>query len=187
MNPFRFMLNLSALFSSLFLCRLFKHFGKNSKLISPLKIDGFRNIYIGDQVTIGYKSWLAAVGSSTLVISNGSRIGSFNEIYATDRIEIGENVLTADNVYICDNTHDYEDIKTPILGQPTINKGSVKIGSGAWLGRNVVVIGASIGKNSVIGANSVVLSDVPDFCVAVGSPAKVIKRYDQKSSLWLKL
>lgn len=183
MNPLRFRLSLSALFNSIFLARLFKHFGKNSKLISPLKIDGFRNIHIGDQVTIGYKSWLAAVGSSTLIISNGCRIGSFNEIYATDRIEIGENVLIADNVYICDNAHDYEDIRTPILGQPVINKGRVKVGSGAWLGRNVVVIGTSIGRNSVIGVNSVVLSDVPDFCVAVGSPAKEIRRWNQNACL----
>jgi acetyltransferase-like isoleucine patch superfamily enzyme len=55
---------------------------------------------------------------------------------------------------------------------------------GAWLGENVCVIGASIGKNSVIGANSVVTKNIPDYCVAVGSPAKVIKKYNVEKQIW---
>jgi acetyltransferase-like isoleucine patch superfamily enzyme len=62
----------------------------------------------------------------------------------------------------------------------------VRIGSGAWLGENVCVIGANVGRNSVVGANSVVMSDIPDFCVAVGAPARVIRRFDASLGKWVK-
>ena len=54
------------------------------------------------------------------------------------------------------------------------------------MGENVCVIGAKIGKQCVIGANSVVIHDIPDYCVAVGSPAKIIKRYDYSTQIWKK-
>jgi acetyltransferase-like isoleucine patch superfamily enzyme len=60
------------------------------------------------------------------------------------------------------------------------------IGDGAWLGENVCVIGASVGKQSVVGANSVVMQDIPDYCVAVGTPAKIIKRYSFEKKEWLR-
>ena len=63
----------------------------------------------------------------------------------------------------------------------------VVIGEGSWLGEHVCVIGASIGKNCVIGANSVVTHDVPDYSIAVGVPAKVIKRYNFNSKQWEKV
>ena len=63
---------------------------------------------------------------------------------------------------------------------------NVIIGDGTWLGENVCVIGAKIGKNCVIGANSVVTKDIPDYCVAVGVPAKIIKRYCFENNKWIK-
>lgn len=64
----------------------------------------------------------------------------------------------------------------------------VYIGFGTWLGTNVVIADARhIGHNCVIGANSVVTSDIPDYCVAVGIPAKVIKKYDFKKKSWIKV
>jgi acetyltransferase-like isoleucine patch superfamily enzyme len=121
------------------------------------------------------------------VIGDGSCIGNFNHIYATKSIVIGKNVLTADKVYISDNLHGYEDISLPILHQPIKQIGTVIIGDGSWLGENVCVIGAKIGVNCVIGANSVVTKDIPDYCVAVGSPAKIIKRYCFEKQEWLKV
>ena len=58
------------------------------------------------------------------------------------------------------------------------------IGNGAWIGEKVDIIGASVRNNSVIGANSVVTRDIPDFCVAVGSPSRVIKKYDFSDECW---
>ena len=83
--------------------------------------------------------------------------------------------------------HGYEDIETPIKKQPIVQKKEVYIGDGSWLGENVCVIGASIGKHCVIGANSVVTKDIPDYSIAVGSPAKVIKQFDFKENKWVRV
>ena len=169
----------------------FNSFGNKSAILFPRSIDGIANICIGNNVVIQYKTWLAAVpltGVSTceLIIGDGSCIGNFNHIYATKSIVIGKNVLTADRVYISDNLHSYEDITMPIIKQPIKQIGTVVIGDGSWLGENVCVIGANIGQNCVIGANSVVTKDIADYSVAVGIPAKIIKRYCLESSVWRK-
>lgn len=124
--------------------------------------------------------------ASRLTIEEGVRIGHFNHIYCTGKITIERDVLTADKVYISDNVHSFEDITVPIWQQQVKQLNEVIIGRGAWLGENVCVIGASVGQGSVVGANSVVTKDIPDFCVAVGSPAKVIKRYNHSTKLWEK-
>ena len=129
---------------------------------------------------------LTGENECNLIIGEGTNIGHFNHIYATKSIIIGKKVLTADKVYISDNLHSYENINIPIIDQPIKQISTVEIGDGSWLGENVCVIGAKIGKNCVVGANSVVTKDVPDYCVAVGSPAKVIKRFCLNSNEWLK-
>lgn len=97
-----------------------------------------------------------------------------------------DNVLTADRVYISDNLHGYSDINIPVNAQPIKQISTVRIGEGSWLGIGVVVIGANIGKHCVIGANAVVTHDIPDYSVAVGIPAKVIKRYNFSTKQWEK-
>lgn len=169
----------------------FKALGKRSMIYNPLKINGHQNIAIGENVTIQYKTWLAAMPltgnpNPILIIGDGTSIGHFNHIYATSSIEIGKKVLTADKVYISDNLHGYENINLPILEQAIKQTNTVIIGDGSWLGENVCVIGAKIGRNCVIGANSVVTKDIPAYCVAVGSPAKIIKRYNFDTHAWEK-
>jgi len=166
-----------------------KDMGRSSVIISPLHLDGKENISVGNNVLIQYKTWLAAKPltgepEATLKIGDGSVIGHFNHIYATRSIIIEDNVLTADKVYISDNIHSYKNINIPVLHQPVEQRRDVVIGAGSWLGENVCVIGARIGRNCVIGANSVVTKDIPDYCVAVGAPAKVIKRYNEKNREW---
>ncbi|MCP4650701.1 MAG: acyltransferase [PVC group bacterium] len=122
-----------------------------------------------------------------LVIKEGCSIGDFNHIAAVRKVIIGKNVLTANRVYISDNIHCYKDVNTPIMHQPVEFKSEVAIGDGSWIGENVCVIGAKIGKNCVIGANSVVTNDIPDYCVAVGAPAKIIKRFNAATKEWKKV
>ena len=62
-------------------------------------------------------------------------------------------------------------------------KGEVSIGDNSWIGENMSIISCSIGKNCVIGANSVVNTDISDYCVAVGTPEKVIKQYSSVMSI----
>lgn len=170
---------------------IFNKFGKKSMIINPRKVEGYKNITIGNDVYIAYKTWLAAMPQTSfndceLIIGDGCKIGNFNHIYATKSIRFGNNVLTADRVYISDNLHGYEDISIPILRQPVKQIGTVTIGESSWIGENVCVIGANIGRHCVIGANSVVTKDIPDYSVAVGSPAKIIKRYCFERNEWLK-
>lgn len=170
----------------------FKSYGCKSLIYSPLRIDGKRNIDIGNNVLVQSQTWLAAMPltdceNPILKIGNGSVIGNFNHIYATKKIIIEDKVLTADKVYISDNLHGYENIEIPILEQAVKQINTVTIGEGSWLGENVCVIGANIGKHCVIGANSVVTKSIPDFCVAVGAPAKIIKKYNFETKTWEKI
>ena len=82
------------------------------------------------------------------------------------------------NVYITDCDHEYRNLDIPVIDQGIVQKAQkVSIRDGSYIGINAVIVGnVKIGKHCVIGANSVVTKDVPDFCVAVGSPARVIKR-----------
>ena len=177
---------------SLFWRKRFGRLGKKSYVCSPLRIDGAKNIVIGKNVFVAYKSWLAALPltgeeNCALELHDGVTIGHFNHIYATKRIVLEKNVLTADKVYISDNIHGYSNVKIPIKNQPIIQHGEVVIGEGSWLGENVCVLGAKIGKHCVIGANSVVTRDIPDYCVAVGIPAQVIKKFDFNLNMWINM
>lgn len=167
----------------------FKHVGSGARVYNPLKIEGIRSISLGDNVLVSEGTWLAAMpltGKNVeLVVSDGTCIGHFNHIYATESIIIERNVLTADKVYISDNLHSYDEINLPVINQPIKQCKPVIIGEGSWLGENVCVIGARIGKHCVIGANSVVTKDIPDCCVAVGVPARIIKRYDFENKEWV--
>ncbi len=166
--------------------------GNHSYIDSPLRIDGGNNIYIGNGVCIKYKTWLASKPltgekESKLVFEDGCSIGHFNHIFATKSIILHKNVLTADKVFISDNLHGYEDIAKPIRLQNIVQNNTVEIGEGSWLGENVCVLGAHIGRHCIIGANSVVTKDIPDYSVAVGSPAKIIKCYDFTKKEWVRV
>jgi len=176
----------------LFNYKKYRYLAPNVVIQKLLRIDGKQNITIENSVIIQKMTWLAALPLTNqlvchLSIGEGSIIGNFNHIYATGEILIGKNVLTADKVYITDNLHQYENIDMPIMSQGIKQLSRLVIGDGSWIGENVCIIGASIGKNSVIGANSVVTKDIPDYCVAVGSPAKVIKKYNIISQKWEKV
>lgn len=166
-------------------------FGKHSFIDRPLRVDGGKNIYIGNGVSIKYRSWIASTPltgeRSQLIFEDGCVIGHFNHIYATRSVILHKNVLTADKVYISDNLHGYEDIDIPIKSQPVVQNGTVEIGEDSWIGENVCILGSKIGKHCVIGANSVVTKDIPDYCIAVGIPAKVIKKYDFDKKEWIKI
>lgn len=178
----------SAFFSFRFR-KCFNIIGRGVRIYSPLKIQGKNSINIGNNVKLSEGLWLASISQNgsvpILTIGENSMIGHYNHIYCTSKITIENDVLTADKVYISDNSHSYVDVDLPIWQQPIKQLENVVIGEGCWIGENVCIIGASVGKHSVIGANSVVTKNIPDYCIAVGAPAKVIKRYDFDSGKWI--
>lgn len=148
-------------------------------------------ISIGYKTIIHAKAWIEAnpltgEDKAMIIIGNHCSIGHFNEIYSTKSIIIEDKVLTADRVYISDNLHGYNNPVVPVINQPIKQLNPVRIGEGSWLGVGVAVIGANIGKHCVIGSNAVVTKDIPDYSVAVGIPAKVIKRYNFETEKWEK-
>jgi acetyltransferase-like isoleucine patch superfamily enzyme len=171
--------------------RHFKEYSFSSTILDALKIDGHDYIAIGKDVYIHRLTWLSAIKLTNedpnLIICDGACLGNFNHITCVKKVVIGKKVLTADRVYISDNLHRYDDPRRAILEQGSTFKEEVTIGDGSWIGENVCIIGASVGKNSVIGANSVVTKDIPDYCVAVGSPAQVIKQYDFEQKKWVRV
>jgi len=99
------------------------------------------------------------------------------------QLKLEKNVGTAYNVFITDSSHEYDDISKTIWNR-TKFIGAVIIGENTLIGSNVCIFGAKIGRHCVIGANSVVTKDIPDYSVAVGSPARIIKKYNFKTKKW---
>lgn len=173
----------------------FASFGQQSLIMWPqTTIFNEEYIKIGNNTLIGKDVALSAgmvPGQqclSPIVVSIGNRclIGRASGIVGHLSIVIGDDVWTGHHVYITDQNHDYRNIEIPISQQSQPER-AVSIGDHSWIGHGAVILpGAQIGKHVVIGANSVVTGVIPDFCVAVGSPAKVIRRYDHELG-WLEV
>jgi acetyltransferase-like isoleucine patch superfamily enzyme len=165
--------------------RRFGRFGDGSVVCFPwVTIMNEQYIHIGAGTMIGPHVALSAgmlPGQHCItdpVVSIGDRclIGRGSGIVGHLSITIGDDVWTGHHVYITDQNHGYDDPELPISRQVQPER-PVSIGSGSWLGYGTVVLpGAQIGRNVVIGANSVVSGVIPDYSIAVGAPAKVIKR-----------
>jgi acetyltransferase-like isoleucine patch superfamily enzyme len=166
--------------------RSFGRFGRGSIICFPANtIFNERYIHIGEGTMIAPGVTLSAgmvPGQQCLsdpVVRIGDRclIGKGSGIVGHLSIEIGDDVWTGHHVYITDQNHGYADVDLPISRQ-TMPERAVSIGDGSWLGHGTVVLpGARIGRHVAVGANSVVRGELPDFCVAAGNPARVVRRY----------
>jgi acetyltransferase-like isoleucine patch superfamily enzyme len=159
----------------------FASFGTKTILILPIRVSGERRMALGDRDFVGAGSWLQTLpdghnDSIAIRIGDGTSIAAGCVISAARSVIVEEDVLIATNVYISDHIHRYTDTDKPIRAQGIDKIRPVLVKRGAWLGQNVVVCsGVTIGKGAVIGANSVVNQNIPDFTVAVGTPARVVK------------
>lgn len=163
--------------------------GIKTKIVNPLQLDEIGSVALGHRVYIQDGAWIIGNKSKrlTLQIDDNTHIGHFSHIVAKNWIHIERNVLIADKVFISDCSHIYQKTNIPIQDQGIEVFDTMSIGEGSWLGENVCVCGASIGKHCVVGANSVVTTDLPDYCVAVGSPARVVKKYNFDKAMWEKI
>ena len=167
--------------------RHFGAFGDRSAIcFPPTTIMNERFIRIGSETMIGpYVSLSAGMAPgqecvTNPVVSIGDRclIGRGSGIVGHFSIEICDDVWTGHNVYITDQNHAYDDPMLPISKQHQPER-PVYIGAGSWLGHGCVILpGSHIGRNVVVGANSVVTGTIPDYSVAVGAPARVVKTID---------
>ena len=115
-----------------------------------------------------------------IIIGKNCCFGEYNHITSTNKIMIGDNLLTGRWVTITDNSHgetDFETLQIPPLMRLVTSKGPVVIGNNVWIGDKATILpGVKIGDGAVVAANSVVTKDVPAYYVVAGNPAKIIKQ-----------
>lgn len=174
-------------------------FYPDAKIIRfPIDIRGYRYIKYGKGFTTGIGCRLEAYPvdnkSVAVLLGDNVQINDYVHITGTKMVHIGHNVLIASRVYISDSSHgsysgdgnDSNPFSIP-KERPLFYK-EVFIGNNVWIGESVTILpGVIIGKGSIIGANSVVTKSIPDFSIAVGNPAKIIKKYDFTSNRWCKI
>lgn len=155
--------------------RNFKSVGYGVVIEPGARIFLARFIELGDDVYIGHDAILKGYFERRFVIGAGSWIGPQCFMYASCDIEIDAHVGIGPKVSIITSRHDTSDISIPILHAP-LKHASVVIGEGADIGCSTVILpGVTIGKGAQIGAGSVVTRDIPEFTIAAGIPARVIR------------
>ena len=191
---------LSETLSNAYALLLTRLFYQGARLVRrPFYCRGKARLQFGEGLTTGHHCRFDLLGvegdlSKKLILGKNCKLGDQVHIVANEAVVIGDNCLMASNIFISDTSHgQYTGVTTdsspdlPPDERPLYMK-PVSIGNNVWIGENVcILLGVTIGDGCIIGANSVVLKDLPAQCIAVSSPAKVIKRYysDQKS--WVRI
>lgn len=159
--------------------------GRKSYIESPFIMRGGQHIQIGENVRIHKYLQLEAIDNHngatfapSIIIGDNVSINYNVHIGACNEVVIEDGVLIASKVFITDHYHgmtDSETLRTPPSERILYSKGKVIIERNAWIGEGVAIMpGVRIGRNAIIGANSVVTHDIPAYAVAAGIPARVI-------------
>lgn len=158
----------------------------------PWYVRGSSFIKLGQMFTSGVGIRLDAFGElkDQIVIGANVQVGDYVHIAAIESVQLGNDVLVASRVFISDHDHgSYIGSNVPHPSEKQILKklvsSPVKIGNNVWLGEGVCILkGVEIGENSIVGAQSVVTKSIPKNSIAVGIPAKVIRRYNEQLNIW---
>lgn len=181
----------------MFICLIYtKLFFKQAKIIRlPIDIRYKKGIKFGKDFITGKNCRIESILglNNSIIIGDNVQINDNVHITGLKRVEIKDNVLIASRVYISDCSHGkYSGVESSypkeIVTKRELEFKPVLIGENVWLGEGVCILpGVTIGNNSIIGASSVVTKDIPENCIAVGIPAKIIKKYDMKNRIWEKV
>lgn len=165
--------------------------GVNVRFYKPISILNPQYFEIGNNFKMDYfgifEAWDKHGESNftpRIKIGNNVSFGKNCHIGVINYIEIGDNVLAGSNVMIIDHNHGKasDDINTPPNQRVLYSPGKVIIGNNVWIGEKVSILpNVHIGNNCIIGANSVVTHDIPDYSMVCGSPARVVKILEEKS------
>lgn len=146
-------------------------------VIDALSIEGMS---FGNNVSIGLRSMIKTSGSLTKIgkgfsIGNNSTMGNDCFVGAAGGVKIGEFVAIGQNVRFHSENHEFSDRNKLICEQGVTNKG-IEVGNDVWIGAGAVLLdGVKVGNGAVIGANTLVNRDIPDYAVAVGTPARIVR------------
>lgn len=158
------------------------------------RIIGGRYIEIGSGSSFGNNLRLEAIAkyegniyNPKLIVGNNVAINQNFHCTCAKEVNIGSGTSITANCGVFDIIHPFEDIYMNPRAAQIITK-PVKIGKDCLIGMNSVILpGTQIGNHCVVGANSTVSGVFPDYCVIVGSPARIIKQYDVELKTWVKL
>lgn len=121
-------------------------------------------------------------GVGDVTIGENSLVGIGNVVIGP--VELGDNIILAQNIVLSGLNHDYQDPQTPIKDQG-VSTDKIIVEDDCWIGANTVVTaGVKIGKHSVIAGGAVVTKDIPPYSVAVGNPARVIRKFNVMTQTW---
>lgn len=155
----------------------------------PLYISNINRIIIEKRVRIfPYFRMEVLDKNSSLIIRENTSIGQNFHIISGggNNLVVGKNTTISANVFITNTEHEYKNIDKHIMLQP-LKYRDTNIGENCFIGfGSVIQSGTVLGKHCVVGSNSVVRGTFPEYSVIVGSPAKVVKRYNSLSKKWEK-
>jgi carbonic anhydrase/acetyltransferase-like protein (isoleucine patch superfamily) len=143
---------------------------------------------VGPGVVLSAGMWpdepLAPEAGWVVRIGNRCNLGRGTSLIGRVGIDVGDDVTFGPGVYVTDHNHDYAHPRVPISHQWVV-EAPVRIGPGCWFGVGAVVLpGASIGSHVAVAAGSVVRGEIPDRCVIAGSPARVVRRWNEDRGNW---
>lgn len=168
---------------------------KNARLIRfPIDIRGKKYISISKGFTTGVGCRIEAYpkdNKTTLFFGENFQMNDYVHIAAMEKVQIGNNVLFASKIYVSDCSHgsyagdEYDSSPDSIPHDRELFAKPVIIEDNVWLGEFVSVLpGVTIGKGTIVGANSVVSKSLPANVIAVGTPAKPIKKFNFETQIW---
>ena len=167
----------------------FGKFAFPSYIGKPIFIGNFKRIFIGKRVRIFPGARIEVIDkNSSIVFEDNISIGQNLHIISGggQELKIGRDTTFSANVFVTNIDHQYDEINKHILEQP-LASAKTQIGENCFIGYGAVIqAGTILGKQCIVGANAVVRGHFPDYCVIVGVPARIVKRYDDKSGVWKK-
>ncbi|MDA6068805.1 acyltransferase [Flavobacterium sp. AC] len=151
----------------------------------PIIIKGCKNIFIGKHVRIFPQIRLETHGvNGSITINDDVSVGQNVHITSGSNLIIGKSTTILANVFITNIDHDYQEIGVHILKQKYLINETL-VGENCFIGIGACIqAGTILGKQCIVGANSVVKGIYPDYCVIAGVPAKILKRYNFNSKVW---
>jgi acetyltransferase-like isoleucine patch superfamily enzyme len=137
-----------------------------------------RGITVGNGGFIG-RGTILSCKNGDITLADGVNIGFHAEIFSGSSVTVGRHGLFAAYTYLVGGGHAFEESEAPVIAQERTSAGIV-VGENVWLGTGAKVLdGVTLGNDVVVGANAVVTDDIPSGCVAVGIPARVVRRRNE--------
>jgi acetyltransferase-like isoleucine patch superfamily enzyme len=165
--------------------------GTGASVDPSVQVLGWKSVRIGPGAVIGEDCWLnvnhRSSRSASIIIGASTFIGRRNFFSPARLIEVGEFCLTALDCKFAGANHKYDNPMRPYISTGTNSDGEIRVGPNCWFGVSATVLGnVSIGRGCVIGAHALVMSNIPPFSIAVGHPARIVRRFHFGERRWIR-